>query len=66
MKTMCPPSCYHNGFLATHAFWHMMYIMHIRTSCAIMCPKIYNIYNKYIYIYIKININNNVFVNNYK
>ena len=27
MKTMCPPSYHHNGFVATHAFGHMMYIM---------------------------------------
>ena len=25
MKTMCPPDHRHNGFLATHAFGHMMY-----------------------------------------
>ena len=24
MKTMCPPSYYHNGFVATHALRHMM------------------------------------------
>ena len=29
MKTMCPPSYYHNGFVATHALGHMN-----RTSCA--------------------------------
>ena len=27
MKTMCPPGCHHNGFVATHALGHMMYIM---------------------------------------
>ena len=31
MKTMCPPGYHHNGFVATHALGHMMYI---RTSCA--------------------------------
>ena len=25
MKTMCPPSYHHNGFLATHELGHMMY-----------------------------------------
>ena len=25
MKTMCPPGHHHNGFVATHAFGHMMY-----------------------------------------
>ena len=33
MKTMCPPGYHHNGFVATHALGHMMYIMN-RTSCA--------------------------------
>ena len=25
MKTMCPPDYHHNGFVATHAFGHMMF-----------------------------------------
>ena len=25
MKTMCPPGCHQNGFVATHALGHMMY-----------------------------------------
>ena len=25
MKTMCPPGYHHNGFMATHAFGHVMY-----------------------------------------
>ena len=25
MKTMCPPSYHHNGFVATHTLGHMMY-----------------------------------------
>ena len=25
MKTMCPPSYHHKGFVATHALGHMMY-----------------------------------------
>ena len=25
MKTMCPPSYHHNGFLASHVLGHMMY-----------------------------------------
>ena len=39
MKTMCPPGYHHNGFVATHALGHMIYIY---------------IYNIYIYIYIYI------------
>ena len=27
MKTMCPPSYHHNGFVATHALGHMIYIV---------------------------------------
>ena len=30
MKKMCPPGYHHNGFVATHAFGHMMY--------GFMCP----------------------------
>ena len=26
MKTMCPPGYYHNGFVATHALGHKIYI----------------------------------------
>ena len=26
MKTMCPPGYHHNGFVATHALGHMIYI----------------------------------------
>ena len=26
MKTMCPPGYNHNGFMATHAPGHMMYV----------------------------------------
>ena len=33
MKTMCPPGYHHNGFVATHALWHMMYGLY-NTSCA--------------------------------
>ena len=29
MKTMCPPGYHHNGFVATHALGHMMYMMSI-------------------------------------
>ena len=25
LKTMCPPSCHCDGFVATHALGHMMY-----------------------------------------
>ena len=27
MKTMCPPSYHHNGFVATYALGHVMYII---------------------------------------
>ena len=39
MKTICPPGYHHNGFVATHALGHMMYIYYIYVY-------------KYIYIYI--------------
>ena len=29
MKTMCPLGYHHNGFMATHALGHMMYIITI-------------------------------------
>ena len=29
MKTMCPHSYYHNGFVATHTLEHMMYGLYI-------------------------------------
>ena len=25
VKTMCPLGYHHNGFVVTHAFWHMVY-----------------------------------------
>ena len=28
MKTMCPPSYHHNGFVATHALEHLMYVIY--------------------------------------
>ena len=31
MKTMCPPGYHHNGFVATHALGHMMYIVFMIT-----------------------------------
>ena len=31
MKTMCPPGYHHNGFVATHALGHMMYMMYLGT-----------------------------------
>ena len=40
MKTMCPPSYYHNHFVATHALGHMMY----------------GLYMLFIYIYIYMNL----------
>ena len=36
MKTMCPPSYQHNGFVAIHALGHMMY--HLNPQPYIMCP----------------------------
>ena len=32
MKTMCPPGYHHNGFIATHAFWHELDSMEIELS----------------------------------
>ena len=29
MKTMCPPGYHHNGFVATHALGHELYIYNI-------------------------------------
>ena len=40
MKTMCPPIYHHNGFVATHALGHMMYMI------------LYIYIYVYIYIYI--------------
>ena len=39
MKTMCPPGCHHNVFVATNALGHMMYVITI------------DICNIYIHIY---------------
>ena len=35
MKTMFPPSYHHNGFVATHALGHMIYILLLIISCLI-------------------------------
>ena len=32
MKTMCPPSYHHNGFVVTHALEHMYIYIYIRTQ----------------------------------
>ena len=32
MKTMCPPGCHHNGFMAIHALGHMMYGIHLASG----------------------------------
>ena len=37
MKTMCPPGYHHNGFVATHAFGHMMHGYIIYILCIIIC-----------------------------
>ena len=42
MKTMCPPGYHHNGFVATHALGHMMYIIFMIA---------YNVYTYMFYIY---------------
>ena len=44
MKTICPPSYHHNGFVATHALGHIMFKE---------CLYSYS-YNIYIYIIIYI------------
>ena len=59
MKTMCPPSYHHNGFVATDALGHMMY------DYTLLLPMNQRVLNKlskerniivhiYIYIYIYI------------
>ena len=42
MKTMCPPGYHRNGFVATHALRHIVFM--------IAYIYIYNIFNIYIYI----------------
>ena len=32
MKTMCPPGHHLNGFMATHALWHMAHDVQLRTA----------------------------------
>ena len=50
MKTMCPPSYHHNGFVATHALWSIM-----TASRTIMCNIAHHAHKCiYIYIYIYI------------
>ena len=53
MKTMCPPGYHHNGFVATHALGHMMYIMYICIYMYIyMYIYVYMCMYMHIYIYI--------------
>ena len=40
MKTMCPPGNHHNGFVATHAFGHLMY------GYTLLVPKNQRVLNK--------------------
>ena len=40
MKTMCSPGYHHNGFVATHAFGHMMY------GATLLAPKKQRVLNK--------------------
>ena len=62
MKTMCPSSYHHNGFVATHALGHMMYgytllvpmkqrvLKSHRSKISIIYNNIYNKYIIYMYI----------------
>ena len=58
MKTMCPPGYHHNGFVATHAFGHMMYglmVGHMSGHKAIVViTGRAHCFHDYIYIYIYI------------
>ena len=58
MKAMCPPGYHRNGFVATHALGHMMYMMYRH-----MMPHKYVYTNIYIYIcaYMR-----NIYMNIYK
>ena len=40
MKTLCPPSCHHNGFVATHALGHKMHV------CIMLIPMNQKVINK--------------------
>ena len=55
MKTMCPPSYHHNGFVATHVLGHMMY-MYTHNVYVYTYTYIHTTRNIYVYTYIFINI----------
>ena len=41
MKTMCPPGVITiNGFVATHALGHMMYVHHVRAFISKVTPEL--------------------------
>ena len=46
MKTICPPSYHHKGFMATHALGHMIYIyiLHYIYTLYIIYIIMYNVY----------------------
>ena len=50
MKTMCPPSYHHNGFMVTHALGYMMYGF-VRFEHSVCRGSLMTTYI-YIYIYI--------------
>ena len=42
MKTMCPPSYHHNGFMATDALRHMMYGLTVHDNCT-SCAQVHEL-----------------------
>ena len=56
MKTMCPPGYHHNGFVATHALGHMMYIYYAHLASVRFEHSVCrgSLMTTYIYIYIYI------------
>ena len=47
MKTMCPPGYHHNGFVATHALGHIMYIYIYIYICIKHCDMVHKWQNHY-------------------
>ena len=60
MKTMCPPGYHHNGFVATHALGHMMY-MSCHKAIVVITGRAH-CFHDYIYIYIYIHMYMYVYV----
>ena len=56
MKTICPPSYHHNGFVATHA------IEHLSTWCTLYDYWLYMYIYIYIYIYVCMFINLSIYI----